>query len=425
MNKDNKHNLTKRIEDVLKNKNSATDNAYTKSLEELVEELNIYQLELEFQNDELQRIQLELEQSKEGYFQLFENAPVGYVIIGEDMKLIDCNQTFKKMLSDSKNKRECRKQMDFREFITAADQDKFHFFFAQILKSKDSAETELALISPDNEALYVQITGRYSPSDTDYRALLSVKDITERKQAEERIRKSETKLRELNITKDKLFSIIAHDLKSPFNTILGFSDLLVEQVGDNNYEGIDKYAEIVAKSSHRLMDLLTNLLEWSQAQTGSIDFNPKHLDLRLLINECMELFDDNARQKSITIHNNILQETTVFADHSMISSVMRNLISNAVKFTNMGGQIVISAQQTHDETHISVNDNGIGIEPERISSLFRIDSNTATKGTNKEKGTGLGLILSKEFVERHGGLISVMSETGKGSTFHFTLPSPE
>jgi len=250
-------------------------------------------------------------------------------------------------------------------------------------------------------------------------------DITEQIKYEEVLRKSEAELRETNAAKDKFFSIISHDLKNPFNSILGLSNLLVEQIKEKDYEGIEEYAGIIQKSSTRVYELLMNLLEWSRSQTGRMEFSPEYIELAALINEIVELLSDSAQQKSITIIKEFPGNMIVFADHAMISTILRNLISNAIKFTRLGGQIVISADKKPDELTVSISDNGIGIKKEAIGKLFRIDENLSTVGTKNEKGTGLGLILCKEFIEKHGGKIWVESEVGKGSTFYFTIPKNE
>jgi PAS domain S-box-containing protein len=245
----------------------------------------------------------------------------------------------------------------------------------------------------------------------------------ERRQSEEALQESETRLHELNATKDKFFSIIAHDLKSPFNSIIGFSSLLAEQIQEKNYEGIEEYAGIIQNSSHRAMDLLMNLLEWSSSQTGRMEFNPEYTEMVSLINDVMELSRGAALQKSITISKNFPQRSIAFADKEMTSAILRNLISNAVKFTKPGGEIVITTEQSQNELTVTVHDNGVGIKKNVIEKLFRIDENYSTLGTQNEKGTGLGLILCKEFVEKQGGKIWVKSEPGKGTSFSFTLPT--
>lgn len=246
--------------------------------------------------------------------------------------------------------------------------------------------------------------------------------VIEKKQAENQLRKSESELKELNAQKDKFFSIIGHDLKSPFNSILGFSELLGEQVSEKNYDNVDKYAKIIGQSSQRAMDLLMNLLEWSRSQTGKMEFSPENFELVRFIKENMLVFENIAGQKSINLKEDLPHNLSVFADMQMISTVMRNLMSNAIKFTRQGGEITITAKKRAKEIVVSVSDNGIGIVPGRIEKLFRIDESDSTPGTNSEKGTGLGLVLCKEFVEKHGGRIWADSKQGEGSIFYFTIP---
>ena len=229
-------------------------------------------------------------------------------------------------------------------------------------------------------------------------------------------------LHQLNAEKDKFFSIIAHDLKSPFNAIIGFSDLLVAQVDKSNLKKIKEYASIIQQSSNRAMELLMNLMEWSQSQTGRLNFSPVNFELTKLIDETVLLLNDAAVQKSITITYQLPLITFVYADKAMISTVLRNLISNAIKFTESGGNIVISATESQNELTVSVKDSGIGISKDRIEKLFGLDESYSTTGTNNEKGTGLGLILCKEFVEKHQGKIWAESEVGIGSIFYFTIP---
>ncbi|PKP47006.1 MAG: hypothetical protein CVT92_17235 [Bacteroidetes bacterium HGW-Bacteroidetes-1] len=230
------------------------------------------------------------------------------------------------------------------------------------------------------------------------------------------------KLTIANATKDKFFSIIAHDLKSPFNSIIGFSNILIERVQEKDYEGIENDAGIILQSSHRAMDLLMNLMEWSRSQTGRIEFNPEHIDMVKLICETVTLFENVARQKSILLNMTLPPTSFVFADKAMISTILRNLIANAIKFTNTGGRITVFTNEKPEGLTVSVSDNGVGIPKASRDNLFRIDKTYSTPGTNKEKGTGLGLILCKEFVDKHGGKIWAESVEAKGSTFHFSIP---
>jgi signal transduction histidine kinase len=248
-------------------------------------------------------------------------------------------------------------------------------------------------------------------------------EASRRSEAERVIRESEAKLKELNSAKDKYFSIIAHDLKNPFTSIMGFSSLLVSQIQAQDYEGIEKYSRMIQKSSRRAMDLLMNLLEWARSQTGRIEFNPEFVELGVLLKEVVELSADAARDKSISIIMDLPYKTPALADIAMLSTILRNLISNAVKFTWPGGEIIVSASQKNNELTVRVRDNGVGMDRETMDKLFQIEGGVSRPGTQKEKGTGLGLILCREFVEKHGGTIRVDSEPGKGSTFSFTIPS--
>ncbi|MEI7829384.1 MAG: ATP-binding protein [Prolixibacteraceae bacterium] len=252
-------------------------------------------------------------------------------------------------------------------------------------------------------------------------------DTTERKKAEEALKRSEARLIELNATKDKFFSIISHDLRSPFTSILGLSYILIEQIEKKDYEGLEKYASIMQGASKRAMDLLMNLMEWSRSQSGRIEFFPEYFRINSLLDEVEELFYSASVQKSITITKNLPANFLVHADKAMIGSVLRNLISNAIKFTNSGGEIVISTEQHQKELVVTIADNGIGIPADVLPKLFRIEESASTSGTNNEQGTGLGLILCKGFIEKHGGSIWVESNSKfasneNGSTFKFTLP---
>lgn len=231
------------------------------------------------------------------------------------------------------------------------------------------------------------------------------------------------KLKELNATKDKFFSIIAHDLRNPFNSICGFSELLLDDLAEKNYETTEEYVEIIRDSSKHAMTLLTNLLEWARSQTGRMKFNPELFDITDVVNDAVTLAGDYARQKSISILKELPVPVVIFADKAMLETILRNLISNAVKFTGNGGTIIISVTpEDENKICVTVADNGVGISKENLDKLFKIEENHSTVGTQKEKGTGLGLILCKEFIEKHGGTIWVESEQRKGSKFIFTLP---
>jgi len=253
--------------------------------------------------------------------------------------------------------------------------------------------------------------------------LSSVNDISKRKKAEEELRISEAKFKELNATKDKFFSIIAHDLRSPFSSILGFSELMIECIRSNEYKRLEEFATIIHKSTTSTMELLTNLLEWSRSQTGRLDFSPEYFELKVLTNEVVGLFSQSAIQKSISLNMDQFPNATVFADRLLVSTILRNLISNAIKFTHPNGEIKLTAKQQENQLIVSVCDNGIGIKKEDQKKLFLMEESFSKIGTQNEMGTGLGLLLCKEFVEKHGGIIWVESTPDIGSTFYFTLPT--
>ena len=229
-------------------------------------------------------------------------------------------------------------------------------------------------------------------------------------------------LRALNATKDKFFSIIAHDLKNPFNALLGFSTLLLDDY--ENFTDADRIdlIQTMSDASNNAYKLLQNLLEWSRSQTGSIQWEPDAISLHEIVTTTIDLLSNGASVKEISINAIILPNIIVWADANMATTVIRNLISNALKYTPKGGEIRVYSKKTEKEIEITIEDNGVGINETDKDKLFRIDVNHSTSGTNNEQGTGLGLILCKEFVEKNGGKIWVESTEGKGSKFKFTLP---
>ncbi|HEX7585162.1 MAG TPA: two-component regulator propeller domain-containing protein [Prolixibacteraceae bacterium] len=229
-------------------------------------------------------------------------------------------------------------------------------------------------------------------------------------------------LHELNASKDKFFSIIAHDLKNPFNAIIGFSEILKEEIQASDLAAIEEYAGLINTSAVQTLRLLENLLEWANSQTGKIVFKPVPIKLNDLLNEEFSILNDMAIGKNIELKNSITDDLTIFADKNMIKTILRNLTSNAIKFTHKNGKVEVNALINNGHVEISVSDNGIGMTQEAMAKLFRIDANLSTYGTENEKGTGLGLILCKEFVDKHHGKIWVETKLGVGSQFKFTLP---
>jgi PAS domain S-box-containing protein len=248
-------------------------------------------------------------------------------------------------------------------------------------------------------------------------------DITIQKKAEEATIISQKKLKEANATKDKFFSIIAHDLKNPFHIILGFSDLLLQNHKEYDLETRENVIKTIYDISLKTFNLLENLLAWSRSKTGSIPFNPKILDIKLIAYDCISLFSEAAEKKKIKLSLQSTEDYSIFADRDMIAAVLRNLINNAIKFTNKNGKVTLIITKKDDKfLEVNVKDTGIGIKPEKTNIIFSIDRDWSTPGTEDEAGTGLGLFLCKEFIEKNGGTIWIQSKEGVGSEFIFTVP---
>jgi signal transduction histidine kinase/DNA-binding NarL/FixJ family response regulator len=250
-------------------------------------------------------------------------------------------------------------------------------------------------------------------------------ELIERKIVEEELKKSESQLIELNATKDKFFNILAHDLKNPFTSLLGSTELLLDNIHLMDNEKIRKLAQILNESAKRGYEILLNLLDWSRSQTGLIRYNPERINLAKLIDENISNIRLFAENKKIELLTETQEDIYLYSDKNMINTVLRNLLSNAIKFTPGGGKVVVRSFFIGNVVRISVKDNGIGISEDEISKLFRLDTKHTRPGTDNEQGTGLGLKLSKEFVEKQGGEIWVNSTLYKGSEFIFSVPVNE
>lgn len=243
------------------------------------------------------------------------------------------------------------------------------------------------------------------------------------RQQQETLNRQYNELKQMNITKDKFFSIIAHDLKNPISSFLSVSDFLVGKFNDLRKDEIKEFLDEVHISAKNVYELLENLLLWSRSQRGLIHYHPMNLDLKTIFANNVNLLEINTEMKGVKLEYSLSKSYEVFADPNMLNTILRNLITNATKFTSEGGCINLMASD-YDENFclISVSDTGVGIEPKKLAKLFQLEHSTTTDGTNNEKGTGLGLILCKDFVEIHKGKIWVESVPDKGSNFNFTIP---
>jgi PAS domain S-box-containing protein len=248
-------------------------------------------------------------------------------------------------------------------------------------------------------------------------------DITDRLQSEQSLAKQRDELERLDAQKNRLFSIIAHDLRTPFNSLLGFSEILSDNAATLGPDEISEYAQMMHESARQANGLLETLLEWSRLQMGGMQSEPRPFDVAAAIDKALAFNATSAANKEISTERLESPLLTALADPRMVETVLRNLIGNAIKFTEKGGTVHLEASRQDGEIAISIRDSGIGIPPERLAKLFQFEINASTAGTDGEKGTGLGLQLCKELVELQGGAIAVESTPGRGSTFRFTLPS--
>ncbi len=259
------------------------------------------------------------------------------------------------------------------------------------------------------------------------RSIKKYNNTLERK-VDERTKDLDRTIRELNLeiaTKDKFFSIIAHDLRSPFIALLGFSNYLFDELDSLAKEEIKTISENIVKSAKLTFGLLENLLQWARIKTGRTIFEPEVVNLNKIVTDILSLFKSNADNKDIQLEIDVAKNISLFADVNMVQTILRNFISNSIKFTNNKGNIKITAIEESEYVKVSVIDNGVGIGGDKINKLFQIDQNVSSVGTNKEEGSGLGLILCKEFIELNHGRIFVKSELGKGTEFSFFLPKTE
>lgn len=256
-------------------------------------------------------------------------------------------------------------------------------------------------------------------------ALYKFKMELKLRESEKRYKQLAEKLKEVNESKDQFFSVISHELRGPFNSILGFAEILFNDLDELSKEELKLYVDSLYHSSRHIFSLLNNLLHLTRFQTGKIDFNPKPLLLNEVVNNNMQILKLSAEKKEITFSNKILEDIRIFSDETMLNSILMNLLTNSIKFARRGGLVEILASKRGNLAEVSIRDDGIGMSEDTIANLFKIEISKSLPGTEGETGTGLGLVLTKKFVEQNGGALKVQSSFGEGSSFTFTLPLME
>ena len=289
--------------------------------------------------------------------------------------------------------------------------------------NKDTYEMGIQQAGGEKRQILITATPQYE--EDEFKGTFAVfRDVTDWRLTEENLKKSENELREANAAKDKFFSIIAHDLKNPFNSILGFSDMLLKDYANYDKEEILTIIQMINDASRQAHTLLENLLNWSRAETGRMTIEPASLDVHEMAESVFLLYEGRASEKNLVMNNRVRPGSLAYGDSNMVAYILRNLVSNAIKFTRPRGKITVSTKSVKNNIDILVADDGIGIPGEMFDKLFRIEENIIRPGTANEEGTGLGLVLCMEFAEMNKGTIIVSSKPEKGSTFILRLPLP-
>lgn len=337
------------------------------------------------------------------------------IVIHDRGHVIDFNKQFRKMIEAEKAENSFKNLLNF-----ANEKDKENF--KQVLYANEMADLETKLTTSKGNIIDVKINSRPFKYHKKEVRIAVIQDVTPINEYINSLIDIQKQLQVLNTTKDRLFSIIGHDLKNPFNAIIGFSELMKTSWRDLDPKEIDEMLVMINESSSSAHTLLENLLDWARIQTEQLSFNPTSINIRSIIKEIMVLLNSSVRLKKINVLMHCEDSIISYADYSMVSTIIRNLLTNAIKFTHIDGVININVSENQDSTLICIEDNGVGMTQEDIDNIYKIDKIHSKHGTQQEKGTGLGLILCHELVEINKGELIVESELGKGSKFTVTLP---
>lgn len=362
-----------------------------------------------------------LRESEERFKKVYAEGTLPIAMLNGNFRFLSANQVFQKTFGYKES--ELRK-MTFRD-ITHPEHIEHDLENLQMLLQKKTYlyQTEKRYITKNKEIVWgkAQVSIVYDSTGKFLYFLVMINNITSYKQAEQEISKKNLELVKLNAEKDKFFSIIAHDLRSPFNTFLGLTEMMAEDLYSMRLDEIQQIAIDMKNSANNLYHLLENLLEWSMVKRGMKPFNPKEILLNKLVADTLTALSESIRMKAIRISMRIPSNLNVTADEHMLGTIIRNLLSNAVKFTPKNGSIHIEACEKNGATELTIADSGIGMDEKMKKTLFDLSGSNNRPGTEGELSTGLGLLLCKEFVEKHNGSIRVESEPEKGSTFIIQL----
>lgn len=365
-------------------------------------------------------IEISLEKSKERYQKLVEMQGEGLGKVDQDERFIFANPAAERIMGVPAGTLIGRKLNDFVTLDTLVQVRK-----QTMIRTEGQQSTyEMEIIRPDGEKRVLLVTATPSLNSMgEFESSVGIfLDITDRKNIENELKKNESELKDLNTTKDKLFSIIAHDLRGPVGTSANLLEVMIEDHSSLSNDEQLNMLEILLNSAKSTFNLLETLLSWSIIQTGNLVFRPEFFNLTKCVGAIVENMSPTAFSKNISLLFDPKEEVFVFADQNMMQTVMRNLIGNAIKYTSKDGAILVKIVNQGNNSEISITDNGVGMDEETRNNLFILNKQNSKYGTENEKGTGLGLILCKEFIEKHKGRLVVESELGKGSTFKFDIP---
>lgn len=416
---DSDKSIRQKAEEILNLKPSKSASQLSvNEIQKLVHELEVHQIELEMQNEELQQANEQAENILKKYTELYEFAPTAYYTLNKEGEIIDLNLSGASILG-----KERKKLKNSRLGFFVSDNTKliYNEFLEKLFNNKNKETCEVILSIKDKSPIYMCLTGVVIENGN--QCLIIMNDITNLKLTEAELNQKNEQLILADADKNRFISILAHDLKSPFNALLGYLDLLSENLRTYNLDEIEKRLFIVNNSATGAFLLIDDILMWARSQSGKLPYDPEVYNFKNVCIDVVEILKPNAISKNIAINILIQHELTVFADIDMLKTILRNLVSNAIKFTKAGGYINIDAKKNNNIITISVSDNGMGIAPNAIVNLFDKQKTQTTNGTSNECGTGLGLVLCNDFVEKHGGKIWVESQLGKGSDFKFTMPA--
>jgi PAS domain S-box-containing protein len=382
----------------------------------------IYEIAILRDITEFEKTEKALRDSEEGYRSLVNTSPDAINVINLEGDIVFLNQRTVEMFGYGDSDEVVGKALS--SLIVEEEWEDAKEKINEIITYGYSGNIERRMIKKDGTVFPADINASLiRNSEGNPTAIVAIiRDISKRKHTEEKLRKFAEEQAELNATKDKFYSIIAHDLKSPFQTILGYSEMLDKNIEELEIPRISEYARNIYESANETFNLLDDLLKWTGSQTGRINALPEIIYVKELIDSTTKIFRENADSKKISLTSKVTGDLFVSADRNMITTILRNLLSNAIKFTRAEGEINLTAEEYNGNILISVIDSGIGIPEENIPKLFRVEKAFSTAGTEKEKGTGLGLVICKEFVEKNNGTLSVESTPGKGSKFIVSLP---